>query len=136
MTLQEYLDQVASVPWKWGIMDCTMMAANWVKHQRGVDPAAAFRGRYATQEEARLLIKEEGGYVPMIRYSMDSAGLEETFTPDDGDVGIIMVDVGEYMNEMPVCGSISAIRCGGLWVARAAFGIRAGNFPHVAAWKV
>jgi hypothetical protein len=137
MTLTEYLDHAASVPWGWGsTMDCIIFPSDWVKVARGLDPAERYRGRYSTADEAQALIRAEGGYVPMVRYEMDRLGLEETFSPKDGDVGVIMVDVQHYQHELPVCGAIGAIRCGGLWVARAAFGLRAGSFTHLAAWTI
>jgi hypothetical protein len=40
----------------WGRFDCALFACDCIHAQTGVDPGAAFRGRYATEQEAAALI--------------------------------------------------------------------------------
>ena len=136
MTLSDYLDAAREQRWQWGVVDCSLFASDWVRMVTGKDPAEGLRGTYSTQDEARAVIAREGGFVPMVRERFERCGLADTFDPQDGDVGIIRVPVGGFQDEMPVVGAILGIRHCGLWVAKAAYGIRAGEFPHLFAWRV
>lgn len=58
--LEEYLSTARQKPFEWGRHDCVMFAANWVRLATMRDPAARWRGRYATRMEAARRIKEAG----------------------------------------------------------------------------
>jgi hypothetical protein len=135
LELNAYLEEAASERWQWGEMDCTLFAANWVRRKRCVDPGARYRGKYASADEARAILKEAGGLRFVFREGLEDLGFVETHDPQDGDVGVILAPLS-LSNELPVCGTIGAIRCGGLWIARAARGIRGGQFEHLAAWAI
>lgn len=46
---------------KHGAFDCVHFAADWVARVTGEDPLAAYRGRYATQEQGEALLLELDG---------------------------------------------------------------------------
>jgi hypothetical protein len=60
VALEEYLAGARGHPFEWGRHDCVMFAANWVRFCTPRDPAARWRGRYATRMEAARRIKEAG----------------------------------------------------------------------------
>ncbi len=47
-------------PFAWGRHDCCLFAAECVAAITGVDPAAGWRGRYASENEALALVRTEG----------------------------------------------------------------------------
>lgn len=51
---------------EWGIHDCCMFAADAVKAMTGHDPAAPFRGTYASQEEASRILENAGGVIALV----------------------------------------------------------------------
>lgn len=131
MTLADYLDSCCRRRWEWGTHDCTLFAADWVRHATGIDSAAEWRGRYATADECRALLAAAGGLECVVRRAMAAAGFQETPAPEDGDVGLISAPTA--IDRM---GVISAIRQRGLWVCRGLRQIVAAEFPAVATWSI
>lgn len=58
--LAAYLDGVARAPFAHGRHDCALFAAGAVAAMTGTDPAAAWRGQYATEAEGLALLLAEG----------------------------------------------------------------------------
>lgn len=58
--LDGFLAAAARRPFAWGRHDCCLFAADWVLEIAGVDPAAAFRGRYTTPRGALRALKRYG----------------------------------------------------------------------------
>lgn len=56
--LHDYL--LAPPPFAWGTADCCLWCADWVLKVTGVDHGAAFRGRYASDDEAYARLREAG----------------------------------------------------------------------------
>lgn len=120
--------------WQWGASDCCAFAGEWIRRATGRDPFGRYRGRYASPLAAQRLIKRSGGFVPIVGMEMDEC-FERTQSPRDGDVGIIEAPVG-LRDRMPVVGAIMAIRSGERWIARSAFGLQAGSYSTVSAWRI
>lgn len=59
--LAELVLQRLDAPFAWGRCDCVLWAADAIAAQLGVDPAAQFRGRYATHIGAHRLLTRLGG---------------------------------------------------------------------------
>ena len=57
----EWVERAARTPFKWGEMDCVLMAADAVKALHGYDPAEGFRGTYHTPIGAYRVIRRLGG---------------------------------------------------------------------------
>lgn len=47
-------------PFEWGVSDCALWAANWVRDITGRDIAEAFRGRYTTSRGSLIALKRYG----------------------------------------------------------------------------
>lgn len=58
--LASYLARVSREGFAWGRHDCALFAAGGVEAVTGVDPAAAWRGRYGSLAEGLRLIREAG----------------------------------------------------------------------------
>ena len=54
------LDDYADRPFEWGKSDCCLFVADIVQAMTGVDPAAAYRGRYSNETGARLALRRYG----------------------------------------------------------------------------
>lgn len=59
--LSEEINRSLTRPFVWGEFDCALAACNFIYEQTGVDPAAAYRGKYATKAEANALIDNDLG---------------------------------------------------------------------------
>lgn len=135
VSLDAFIARSRRRPWQWGVADCAMWAADWVLEATGIDPATRYRGAYHDADRAQALLKQEGGYVPLIGWRMDQAGFQRTQSPQTGDIGIVNAPVG-LCDRMPVVGTICAIRRGSMWVARSARGLHHQDFPLVTAWRI
>lgn len=54
------LDAYANRPFDWGRSDCCLFVADVVQAMTGIDPAAAYRGRYSNETGARLALRRYG----------------------------------------------------------------------------
>lgn len=121
-----YLQSLATAPMVWGQNDCCMMAADWILGQKKVDVAAGFRGTYATEAEAEVLIERAGGLVPFASNLMAAQGFEPTDAPRLGDVGVITVTGKETV----------AIKVQAGWAFKSDRGVSVLRLDPVAAWAV
>ena len=64
--LAEFRRLAAGRAFKLGSWDCGMLCAEWVRLVRGVDPAAAWRGRYSTAAELDRILDSRGGIVETV----------------------------------------------------------------------
>jgi hypothetical protein len=126
MTLAEYLQAGASEPFKWGRTDCVRFACDWVKRQRGVDPAEAFRGSYFSEADADAHLAAGGGLEALARRRMAAVGVPETANPQPRDVGIV---------KMPT-GNVAAIKTPIGWAVKSNKGIVVKDMPVLVAWSL
>lgn len=127
--LAAFLTEQAGKPFKLGECDCALWLADWVMRARGIpDPAADFRGRYAT---ARGYLKLAGpeGLRGMIARVAATVGLSPTDDPLPGDIGVVTLPNGHE------AGAIMGTKG---WVIRAGRGCGVaclrGNAAY--AWRV
>jgi hypothetical protein len=130
MELIEFL----SLPhrFRWGGVggdDCTTFCASWILRRHGFDPAAAYRGTYASKEGADAVVDLAGGLAPFADKLLTPNGFARTDAPQDGDVGVVLAPVGSDFAE------VSAIRFGPLWAVLGPRGASAKALQHVAAWR-
>lgn len=124
--LPQFLREAASRPFSAGTFDCVLMACDWVKIVRKVDPAKPWRGRYSTRLEALRIIAKAGGLAAVVADGMARAGLATTDDPLPGDVGVVTIE-GE---------TVMAIRTMIGWASIGPRGVIVGNGPVQAAWSV
>lgn len=88
-------------PFAWGSSDCCMFAADAVLACSGVDPAAAVRGTYSTQDGADVVLSQMGGLeavgalagpsVPPLCAQTGDVGLVS-----DGEKELLAICLGPY----------------------------------------
>jgi len=125
--VKNYLARRVGEPFVWGVCDCCTFALDWVVEQRGVDPMAAFRGRYDSRHSAAQVLQASGGFIPTVIATLQAAGLLETMDPSVGDIGLIQTKSGPLL----------AIRGSAGWVAKSpGAGLCRAEFPVIRAWAV
>lgn len=61
LRLSELVTQRLGAPFTWGENDCVLFAADCIEAMTGIDPAAQWRGQWASQGEAVRAIARAGG---------------------------------------------------------------------------
>jgi hypothetical protein len=86
--LLDYLNDAVRRPFGYGTHDCCLFAAGAVEATTGIDPAAAFRGRYSTLKGGIKAVRKAGfsDYVGMAIAQLDSVHAS-CATP--GDLAVI-----------------------------------------------
>jgi hypothetical protein len=95
--LQEFLLASFELPFVYGRRDCALWACDFIQSQRGVDPGAAFRGRYKTRLGCARLLKRQGGLLTIASDAFAAAGLCTTAEIAPGDVGCIQTPAGPVL---------------------------------------
>jgi hypothetical protein len=91
--LAAIVDAHRDTPFCWGGHDCCLFAATVVDALTGHDPAAAYRGTYATEAEAEALIGQRG-LPAFLAEQAAAAGLPQLAHPSlahRGDLALVMV---------------------------------------------
>lgn len=60
MPLTTFIAQYKTQPFAWGTADCSLIVADWVLQQTGVDPARGLRGTYTSAEGAVRALRKAG----------------------------------------------------------------------------
>jgi len=88
ISLAEQFRQAETRTFEWGSFDCALFACDCVWAQTGEDPAAEFRGKYATQEQA-----EAFGSVSAIAERIAAQfGLSEIGPTHAGRGDVVLID--------------------------------------------
>ncbi|GLK86694.1 DUF6950 family protein [Ancylobacter defluvii] len=126
--LRSFLIDHARRPVLWGAEDCCLLIADWWLLNHGVDPAAAYRGTYATEAEKDAVVAACGGVARIVRRLALDVGAERTGDPQPGDFGVVRIDRKH----------IGAIRApDGKWAAKSVTGLVMFRPPLiVASWKI
>lgn len=123
--LGEYLAEVSDKPFKVGVFDCALFAADCATIITGVDCVAEYRGKYKTDKGAiRLLKKRHGGlaeafdaHFARIEPSMAQRG---DICAYDGDEGVLAI----------------AVKWSSGWVATTKEGVKAVTIEPIIVWGV
>ena len=117
--LVAWVNRLQAEPFAWGESDCVLIAADWVRLVRGVDPAADLRMTYASAAEAQRVLGWFTDPLAVVGPRMADAGLAVTDEPLRGDVAV--VDLPDARGRMRPHGAILFGR--EFWVARAEAGV-------------
>lgn len=96
--LASYLAEVNKRPHEWGVFDCALFCAEWVRRVRGTDPAEGLRGSYADEAGAQEILARFGGM----------AGLATHFLGEPCPLlharqGDVVLFQGEYGPALGIC---------------------------------
>lgn len=117
--LARLLAERQRAPFAWGSHDCCLWAADAVRAQVGVDPAAALRGRYASALQAARVIAAAGGSLEDIARAALGPPLRNPMLACAGDVGLTMGRVADD----PADRATLAVCLGEWWAVPAAHGL-------------
>jgi len=126
MILTEYLREAAGRKFEWGRCDCVTFVCDWIVAQRGVDPAASFRGQYRSGAKAAENLAPNGGLAGSVAAFFDLAGLKTTNDPKPGDVGVVSM-------RRPTCAVYVG---GGKWASKGRRGVTISVANPLAIWSV
>lgn len=132
--LAAWLDQAVDTPRAWGVHDCNLWPANWVRECAGIDPAEPWRGCYRSASGAARIVRRAGGLRPLWQAAAIRVGLGEVRTRIAGDVGLVRLSslgVAEVLGEMVGAVCIG----GGDWAVVTEGGLLMGRFSVVQAWR-
>lgn len=135
--LAAFLERRTATPWAWGRADCALFAADWILEARGFDPAADWRGRYATALGCRRLLKKRGGLAAVFAGLAARHGFAERTEGEalmDGDVGVLTAIVREGRRDVP--GEVAAVRFGPRWAVFTPAGVHVVRAPLARAWAI
>lgn len=126
MTLTDYLREASGRRFEWGRCDCVTFVCDWIVAQRGVDPAAVFRGQYRSGVKAAENLADNGGIVEAVGKFFAGAGLTATNDPKPGDVGVVSM-------RRPTCAVYVG---GGKWASKGRRGVTITIANPLAVWSV
>jgi hypothetical protein len=133
--LDHHLERALEEPGFWGVCDCFLWPADWIVARGRPDPAADYRGRYATALGAARIVNAAGGAEALWRTMADRSGLPPTRRPIAGDVGLVRHPTSGTGNVLR--GVLGAVCLGaGVWAARTSGGVRTGRWSVIQAWRV
>ena len=133
--LLAWVNRLQAEPFVWGESDCVLIAADWVRQVRGVDPAADLRMTYASAAEAQRVLGWFTDPLAVVGPRMEAAGLARTDAPVRGDVAV--VDLPDARGRLRPHGAILFGRA--FWAARGEAGVVCLSRDVVqmrAAWSV
>lgn len=131
--LGRLLAQRQRAPFAWGVHDCCLWAADAVRAQVGIDPAAALRGRYATALQARRVILAAGGSLRGIASAALGEPLRSPMLACAGDVGLTLGPAATEDEDRAAL----AVCLGGWWAAPGAQSLALLPMSAaLAAWRV
>lgn len=123
--LQASLAERRASPFKWGLLDCVLLAADCMAACTGVDPAAEIRGTYSDAIGASRLVRDLGGLAAIAAAHCGPEVAPALAQPSD---------IGLVMNEGREC---LAVRSGAMWFAPGASGVVALPASQaVRAWRL
>lgn len=133
MILREWLELPHRFCWGGvGGDDCLMFCASWVEHVRGIDPAAEYRGKYETEEQAVAMIKKAGGMLSLVDRIARKSGIVRTGNPQNGDIALITARSATDMGIK----EIGAIKFGHQWACLGYQGVVGCRAEFIAAWSI
>lgn len=129
--LEQIMRRGRTSPFKWGVHDCCLFAADCVWAMTGYDPGDWFRGRYKNEQEAFVALRQytngEGveKMMEILALNIGWQDIEPAFA-QRGDVSLVELDDGPGLGVIDGEGMIAyAARPSGLGLLPVDFGTRA-----------
>lgn len=137
--LSGYLAGAARRPFGWATFDCLLFIADWVREATGIDPGAAYRGRYTDERSARRLIKARGGIEALLDTGLATAGVaRRDGQAVRGDVGLVRVLLYQRGGRNVVVPTGAICVSADMWAVKPAHGcgLVVDAFPLMKAWSL
>lgn len=107
--LAELVEARRHAPFRWGVHDCVLWAADAVLACTGHDPAAEWRGRYATEAEADAIIGAAGGLAELVAKAQAQRGAWECLVVQAQRGDTALVEYGNTLMMGVVLGDLVAV---------------------------
>ncbi|WP_439547863.1 DUF6950 family protein [Falsiroseomonas sp.] len=107
--LAELVEDRRHAPFRWGGHDCVLWAADAVLACTGQDPAAEWRGRYATEAEADAIIGTAGGLAELVARAQAQRGAGECAVAHAQRGDTALVEYGNTLMMGVVLGDLVAV---------------------------
>lgn len=137
--MTEFVSRKMRGPLIWGQSDCFCVVADWVYERTGFDPGARWRGQYSTQDEARRILRREGGLVGLMSAVMSSFCGVSQGQLEAGDVCVAMTDAvyAGHRTKAHVCAiSVDGNMCVFKYRDNAATYLSAPLLEPVVSWRL
>lgn len=126
--LSAFLSANQCMPWQPGVVDCSIVLADWLIWLGCEDPASHLRGVYDSEEGFRQIIAEAGGLVPVVqRCVRDICNIVPA--PVAGDIGVL----GSAKN---INRQFGAMYDGTRWLLRTSRGFEPVVAAPLAIWRL
>ena len=129
-SLRQFLREAYGMPFVYGERDCALWVCDWIRLCRGIDPGAAFRGRYRTRLGCARLLRREGGLLDLASRVFAAAGLVsiDGWQLQPGDVGCVATEDGPALAIDAGHGRWAWKGCAGLLVS--------ARWPELRVWRI
>lgn len=134
--LTRFLNEAAARPFAWGEWDCLLWLAEWVKVNRGIDPAAGLRGEYGSMLTAAKVVKRAGGMSALVEKQVRPFGIKRVEASQRGDIAVIPVAGPGTEHFGSLAGSIILEGSAALFCQDGLLFNRLTDAPPVAVWRV
>lgn len=125
--LEAWLRQAQARDWVDGDWDCLMAPCHWAAVLTGQDPAAKWRGTYASAEEAEANLAAGGGMARLVDRTLRAQGWVRTRRPEPGDFGVVTLP--------GLRTRFGAVRYGAKWAIATSDGMLLTNARARGAWR-
>lgn len=124
--LGRFLERMTSEPFVDGATDCILTVSDWIVINGHLDPAEPFRGRYRNALGRERIVRREGGLLALMQRGAERVSLQQTASPQPGDVGLVSMSGVE----------LAAICLGARWAAKGPGVVVAEPEKIIRAWRV
>lgn len=133
--LRTHIAEAGAAAMVWGVNDCCLFVADWVRIATALDPAVEWRGGYVDRRGAMRLLRRRGGLLAVVSAALDDLGLPRTDDPLTGDVGVVTATIAVRRGRT-IVSPVAAIRIGRLWAVKGAAGMVGADLETIAAWRI
>jgi hypothetical protein len=129
MDVAAHVETMRRTPFAWGRFDCITALADWSFALGAGDPAADYRGRYATPLGAQKIIRKAGGLGALVGREFERCGWVRTSIPAAGDIGLVTIKTDHGPAEA------GGLCLGDRWAVLFVTGVMVGQFAPVSVWR-
>lgn len=87
--LERFCGQTDAQPFIWGVVDCSLLLADWGLANGHADAGAEWRGRYDDEASCRALVAEHGTLRDVVADCFEGIGCRQIVEPELGAVAVI-----------------------------------------------
>lgn len=134
--LSQFINVAAETPFEWGKWDCLLWLAEWVRANKGIDPAHGLWGKYDSMLGAARIVKQAGGMARLVERQVRPHGIQRVTDPKRGDIAVVRMPGagGEHFGSM--AGSVLLDGTAALFCQGGVLFTALTDAPPVAIWRI